>query len=245
MKALYLCGVLVGVVWFVAVPMGESAQQSTLKEPAFAALEEGDESYKGVIKDEGTESRITDITFFGHTTVGGIRQESNDSMTKLDLANLKSLKVLKPTYSSTRYPEKDFCLVQKTTNSGDVEEVLVPRHIIICGIDEQSKDQRSWYLSKIDELIIEKGATPEPAVKELEEKIKAAPDVKVPAKKKSVTVTEPITVKEQYREMEVKIVEKKPGATESKSVIGAVTDLVQAFVNVIKAIFNFIKGLVW
>lgn len=53
------------------------------------------------------------------------------------------------------------------------------------------------------------------------------------------------TVKEQYREMEIKVVEKQQTDVKTKSILGATTDLVQVFIDVIKTIFDFIKGLVW
>ena len=131
--------------------MGESKE--ALKEPAFAALNEGDDDIEAVIIDDGKKTELREVSFFGNTAVGGVRRDDDDSMTKLDLTKIKSLKVITPLYQSKRYPEKDFALVRKVAVDGIVtENLLVPRNIIVCGIEKKTGDEESWFLYKIDEL---------------------------------------------------------------------------------------------
>jgi hypothetical protein len=126
-----------------------------LSEPSYAPLEEGEGSFEGVIYDESTVSHVKDMSFFGHTTVGGIRKETDDSMNKLDLENIKEIKIINQTFTSKRYADKEFSLVTVINNNNVVStDLLVPKHIIICGVEKDTKMQRSWFLSKLDRILI-------------------------------------------------------------------------------------------
>lgn len=265
-------GVIVLLWWPTCMSMGDAQQSSILKEPAFAELEEGSDIIDGIIKDEGTVCEVTQLSFFGHTTCGGIRREADDSMTKLDLSQIKSIKIKQEVYASVRYPEKEFSSIQKTSLDGAVtDNLLVPRHVIICGIEKRTHDQKAWYLNKIDELIVHNQPMPElPEVQrvEQEEKYAVKPEGKkgrarheksadTPApkwqkkteKREEVgstkpIVTQPVVSKEQHREMEVKIVEKDgDSGAGTHGVMQAVTDFVKAAFGIVKAVWEAIKRL--
>jgi hypothetical protein len=266
---------LVVTSWSTMIPMGESTtQQTVLKEPAYAQLEEGEELCEGRIIDEGTETEVTQLSFFGHTKVGGIRRENNDSVTTLDLTNIRSLKIKEQAYSSKRYPTKDFALLQKTSHDGAVsDDLLVPRHIVICGIEKKTGDEKAWFLNTVDELVVEPvvkdGATEKVVTPKAKPSKSSEPEaVKVPESQPVPITSEkkveeekvapaavdvktdeqgikPIKVKEEYKDMEVKVVEKKTSDTEYKTVRQAVSDFAQSIVDVIKALFNFVRSIIW
>ncbi len=149
------------LLWPALMSMGDTTQTSVLKEPSYAELEEGEELYDGTVKDEGVVTELKQVSFFGHTKVGGVRQEPGDAVTRLDLGKIKSIKVLQEIATSKKYPEKDFCEIAKTSLDGTTQEILlVPRHVVICGIDKTTGDEKAWYLNKIDELMVEKAKEP-------------------------------------------------------------------------------------
>lgn len=248
---------LLTTVWLV--PMGEQEQASVSKEPAFSPLEEEEDLFNGRIKDDQKITEVTQLSFFGHTKIGGIRRDDDDSVTTLNLANIKSIKIQQHMYTSKKYPDKDFALVQKTALDGTVTDgLLLPRQVIVCGIEKKTGDEKAWYLSKIDELIIEPGTVAEPQAP-----AGSAPAAKLLAQatmpempttqgsattETSETTTDQLIAKakEKYKAMQIKIVEKEPDViNKKKTVIQAVTDLFAAIIEVIKALFNFVKGLFW
>ncbi len=85
-KQVLLSALVITLCWPWVIPMGDTTQQSTLKEPTFAELEEGEAILDGIIKDEQTSTQVSQLSFFGNTTIGGIRQENNDAITKFDLS---------------------------------------------------------------------------------------------------------------------------------------------------------------
>ncbi len=256
-RFLRCASLLVVALWSVGTPMGDQTTPSTLKEPAFAPLEDGEDVLSGRIKDESTTTELTQLSFFGHSAVGGIRREDDDSTTKLDLGKIKSLKVVEHTYASKRYPEKDFALIKKTSLDGTVTEgLLLPRHIIICGVEKKTGDEKSWYLNKIDELIIdnagvetEVGPSPETI-----EKVLNKADGEMPAptarprqgQKIQKIIEEPIKMTEEYKEKELKVVDKKDTVVATqKTIMQALTDVVFSIVGLIRTILNFVKSIFW
>jgi hypothetical protein len=135
----------------------DGKKTSALLEPSYAPLESGEGSFSGMVYDESIVSEVKDISFFGHTTVGGIRKESDDSMNRLEISKIKEIIVLKRSYDSKRYSDKEFSLVQVVTNDGTtIEDLLVPKHVIICGIEVKTQMERSWFLSKLDKIVMGK-----------------------------------------------------------------------------------------
>lgn len=151
-------GCYVVFVLFVA-GMGDGAKRSSLAmEPSFAPIEEGVPSLAATIYDESTITEVHDISFFGHTSIGGIRKETDDSTNKLDLGKVKELNIVKSTFESKRFRDREFSLAKVVMANGTlVEDLLIPKHVIICGIDKKSQMERSWFLSKVDKVVIEKG----------------------------------------------------------------------------------------
>lgn len=254
---------LLATMWLV--PMGEQVQPDTQKEPAFTPLEEGEDFFNGRIMDDQTITEVTQLSLYGYTKVGGIRRDDDDSVTTLNLANTKAIKIQQQVYTSKKYPEKDFALIQKTALDGTVTDgLLLPRHVIICGIEKKTGDEKAWYLSKIDELIVQPAASAEPEApaQNTPAPTPAAPVATIPDSAQDaphVPATTPTTTplsantpiateKKEYKNMFIKVVEKEPEqeiVNQKKTVIQAITDLLAAVIGVIKAVYEFIKGLFW
>jgi hypothetical protein len=148
-----IAGLLIGMMWPSAMPMGDTTESSE-KEPLFVDLEEDQKPLAGYVIDEGTKIDLTNISFYGDTSVRGILSESSDSSIDLDLSDIKSLNVSQEPYISKRHPQKDVVLVTVVDQKNSItHEFLFPRRLIICGRDA-SNFGRSWYIFQINELHI-------------------------------------------------------------------------------------------
>lgn len=153
-------GLLFALVFGFACSMGDKNKTNTTNEPGFAHLAEGEGSFRALVYDDNNQYTLKDFSFFGHTTVGGVRRETDDSMTRFELSKIKELKVLKPHFDSKRFGDKEFLLAEVTASTGAVtSDLLVPKKLVICGIDEKSGLEKSWFLQKIDRIVMQ-GSTP-------------------------------------------------------------------------------------
>ena len=240
-----VCLFIVSMGFFSVSSWGENKEGKG--DAAFAPLEEGQEDIQAVIIDGTTKTELKQVSFFGHTTVGGIRSENNSAMTKFDLSNIESLKVINPVFQSKRYQDKEFALVQKVAVGGATEELLVPRNIMICGIEKNTGDEKSWHVHQIGELKVHHTASSEHAslaeTKQTEKVASQHEPVKGDEKKKTINeeAQHPRTmVHEQYKKMEVKVLETK-GV--DKGVPQALREFLFAIAEVIKSVFNFVRHL--
>lgn len=136
--------------------MGDKEKSTLASEPGFASLAEGEGSFRAVIYDERNQYMLKDFSFFGHTSVGGVRRETDDSVTKIEISKIRELKVLKPHFDSKRFGDKDFLLAEITSATGAVtSDLLIPKKVIICGVDEKSGLEKSWFLHKISKVAVQ------------------------------------------------------------------------------------------
>lgn len=155
----------VRIVFFVVVfgmtcNMGDKDKSVSVNEPGFARLAEGEGSFRAIVYDDSNQYPLKEFSFFGHTTVGGVRRETDDSVTRFELSKIKELKVLKAHFDSKRFGDKDYLLAEVTSKTGAItSDLLVPKKLIICGIDEKSGLEKSWFLQKVDRIVM-MGATP-------------------------------------------------------------------------------------
>ena len=154
---LFLINLTVATALYSAGDAGdEGVKQSKSIDPSYAPLEERAGKYRAKVYDEASVVDLCEISFFGHTTVGGVRKESDDSMNKLDLAFIKEIIIKKPDFESGHYPDKSFSLADIVTDTGvRIEDMLLPKHIIICGKENNTHIQKSWFLNKISRVTIE------------------------------------------------------------------------------------------
>jgi hypothetical protein len=156
MKLTNITLLLIASIFLVNLTDG-SRKSSVNLEPSFAALEEGEGSFSATIYDESTTSEIKDVSFFGHTNIGGIRKETDDSLNRLEISKINEIRIIKRNYDSKRYSDKEFTLAQVITNNNTViDNLLIPKHVVICGLESKTQMERSWFLSKVDKIVIGK-----------------------------------------------------------------------------------------
>lgn len=141
---------------------GEGAvRTSGVLEPKFIPLEEGQGSYIVKVYDDNATLTIKDISFSGRTSIGGIRSEKDDSIMQLKLSKVKEIRILQPIFQSKRFSDQEFTLASITMNNGTkVDNLLIPKNIVICGIEESTQIERAWLLSKLTKLVVESGVKP-------------------------------------------------------------------------------------
>lgn len=230
--------IFVVVALFVA-GMGDGAKRGSINmEPSFAPLEEGASSLAATIYDEATVTEIQDVSFFGHTSIGGIRKETDDSTNKLDLGKVKELNIVKSTFESKRFRDRDFSLARVIMANGTlVEDLLIPKHVIVCGIDKKSQMERSWFLSKIDKVVIEKSAVTKDSPEAVVEKV---------FKREQEKWEKPVRKNEPEKGETIKVITERdvvPVVEKKKPGVGPATQrLWDAFADVSRELFKKVKA---
>lgn len=140
------------------INMGGGERVSTTLDPVFSALEDGQGSYKATIfnKSDGKiiKTNVVNISFSGKTSIGGIKNEDDDSFTTLDFSKMTKLIIEDPDYESKRYGRKEFILASIVDNEGKKHSnFLIPKNVIVCALTEEGKLEKAWfvkYLQKIE-----------------------------------------------------------------------------------------------
>lgn len=148
---------LLTIIVFSCKSFTGGADESKKTMPEFVTILEGEGSFAGTIHDDNNIIPVHEVSFTGHTKIGGIRRGSDDSVNVLDLSKLKEIKVIKETYICPRYQDKEYILVQTISINGAItDDLLVPRNIVICAIATETNMEKSWFLRKIRKITIEK-----------------------------------------------------------------------------------------
>jgi len=151
--------ILLTLVAILCINMGAGKEYASIQ-PSYVPLEEGEGSYFAIIYDEGNAIEVKDISFTGHTKIGGIRKEDDDSVNRLDLSNIKELHVLQPNYLSKKYSDKEFILAKAIAlNDTVIEDLLIPRQVVICAIEKNSGLEKAWFLYKLTKIVLAKKET--------------------------------------------------------------------------------------
>ncbi len=143
---------------------GESVQYGTTNSsrggPVFIPLQEGEGKYDAIVQDGTYECTLTNVSFSGHTKLGGIKNEHNDSFSSLDLATISVITIIDPFYQSERYINQEFVCADVTSLTGAVEQsLLIPRNVIIGGIDKKTQSEKVWFLKDLAQISISKSDT--------------------------------------------------------------------------------------
>lgn len=147
---------LVTTIAFVCINMGGGGDTvNTVKEPLFSKIERDETSYKATIIDDGQSTEIKDISFGGKTTLGGIRREIDSASIEINLKDIKELTIIKKTYSSDRYSDREFILVDYTSPDGTlVTGQLFPHNIVLSGVTLKPVRNLAWKLRDIEKIIL-------------------------------------------------------------------------------------------
>jgi len=76
--------------------------------PEFVEPLEGEGNFLGKIYDDKNIIDIKNISFTGHTRIGGIKKVDDDSVNVLDLSKIKKLEVEKESYVCPRYQDREY-----------------------------------------------------------------------------------------------------------------------------------------
>ncbi len=237
--------------------LGDQAQPLGLSAPKFVPLEIGEESLAFAVRDENTTTELTNVSFWGSTAVSGICREDNDSVTAIHLAYTQKIKIKQQEYKSVRYPGKELCVVEKTNVDGTVTDgLLMPVKLVICGIEKTTKDEKAWFLGKIDQLVRLEKTSGEHSDVVVAKHIDHLFDMhststthahhghKAGGSRPYVPgAVKVLEAHDQQVEKKEILLEKQTGAMEQKTILRAVNDLLIAVIGVFKALFEAVRGL--
>lgn len=214
--------ILVMLVAVLCINMGEGGSQfSTSNEPIFVPLEERQGSFLAEVQDELSRTIVRDISFFGHTSIGGVRKESDDSFNRLDLKNIREIEIVKSSFESKRYSDKEFALVKVVMSNGSVlKDLLAPRNAIICGVERATGAEKAWWLRKVNKIVMKGKITFDKKKllgKQRKQHAQAA---------------------EKFAEYE-RVQKKKKGP----SIIGSFMRVIDSFIDFVKALFKSLLGI--
>ncbi len=223
------------VLMVLCVNMGETKQHNTLQNAVYHKLEEKEGCYHATIYDDGNKIILRDFSFSGHTSIGGVFKESDDSVNTIEISETKEIVVISNYFESKRYPNQELLHAEIITkNNKKITDLLIPRHVVICGIEEGVNMQKAWFLSKVKKVVID---GPCGQTRHLEDdKIKAA--VKVEAKETQDAAQ--VAIKKSVNvEIEAQKADKKES---NPTVTGAAMTLWDSIVNLFHAVFGVFKA---
>lgn len=228
--------------------LGDQQVFDQLSAPKYVPLEQGEEWLEGVVRDENTTTELEGISFFGNCSVGGACREDNDSVTTVHLAAIRKIEMKKQEYQSPRYPNKKFCVVDKVHIDGTVtHNLLMPYKLVVCGIEKKTKDEKCWFLGKIDQLEIKpiEFTSSRHSGQHFAHKVHA---IEHPEQhQQHAHRAAPLVIQQPSHDSakHVVVLEKQTGAMESKTVTQSVLDLLVAIIGVFKAVFEGLRSLLF
>lgn len=129
---------------------GKSKEEKEL--PYYVDLRSDQGIYNGFILDSDKYIPVTRISFSGQTTLDDVRKETDSSLNRINLGEIRSIRMINPLFESQRYPGKEWCLVGITTLNGSMEQILVRPNLVICAQAQTSGLKKSWVIRTITEL---------------------------------------------------------------------------------------------
>lgn len=251
------------VLMGLCINMGESKQTNSLSTVGYQQLKEKEGCFHATIIDDGNKIDVRNFSFTGYSSLGGVLKESDDSVNRLELSQLKEIKIVNRSYESERYKNQDLLKAEITTKNGNViADLLIPRKVEISGIEISTQIQKAWSLSKVERIIIKGPCDP---VADLEQKVNVDKKVepsesKSESKKKKLSPTPSPTRRKRTDDIQ----EVAPLVQEPEKVIKQTTfiqdeptqapkpevtvwtsfaNLFDAIISVFKAIISAIAGL--
>lgn len=155
-------------VMIVAAPlligMGPGNERSLNSlEPRFVPLDPDDNSYCGIVIDNKVPLHIKNISFSGSTKIGGMRKETDDSISALDLSRVQKIIIKNPFFQSPHHSPSNemvlFILSEITFLLPDMatktEEYLIPHDIVFSAEEISTGVQKAWRLRDITSFSID------------------------------------------------------------------------------------------
>lgn len=139
--------------------MGEGGEGSEKKIPQFQKLLRGKGSYVGTVVENGHEISVKDISFTGDLVLGGLRSETSDAISQINLPKMLSMEILNPNYRSEKLND-DFVKVQVITKNitptgeHETSELLVPRDVQFSAINDAGIEM-AWWLRDVQAIHIQ------------------------------------------------------------------------------------------
>lgn len=144
---------------------GKKEAGSASDAPVYVKLDIDEGIYRGSIHDSDAIIPVTKLSFGGKTTLSGVRKETDNSQNVLKLANITDFEILDPVYESERYPNQEYALVRVRLINKEEEDLLIPRHITICGESTETHIEKAWFLRMLNGFHIQHN-TQEPTSKQ-------------------------------------------------------------------------------
>jgi hypothetical protein len=148
-------------------PFGEGPGRFNVNEqPQFKPVFGADGFFDGTLKDQSTETLLTEVSFGGITTIDNVFTDNDDSYNSISLAEIAQITVLEPLHESAKHSSKSAeqffvkTRVSLRTKTGKITttEFLFPLNTVISGKQKDTGVKKAWLLRNITSLAIKKSA---------------------------------------------------------------------------------------
>ena len=136
------------------INMGTGERNSSAYEPTFTSLENDEPNIRGIIESGVLKISVEKLSFSGVTKLPKLRSPNvNDkSLSTIELAKIKEIKIEDSNYE---FENEEWILAKITTiYDNKAIKLLIPRRVILCGIDKEMKIKKAWFLKDIDKIEI-------------------------------------------------------------------------------------------
>lgn len=145
--------VLVSLIFTNHISAGGKTKENETEHYIELGIDQG--IYNAIINDSEQAIPVTKLSFAGDTVLDGVKKETDNSVSRVSLGEISFIEMLDPIYESRRYPQVELSHVKITTTNGISENMLMPRNLLICGQDRDSKIKKTWCLRKIGSIELE------------------------------------------------------------------------------------------
>ena len=172
-----------------------SVSSADLEDLKFVPLQEGQGIFEAKIfgeLDAQGNPKITydvkEISFGGSTKLGGIKSEDDFSVTDLDIAKIKDIRVINSAFQSKRYTINNvsevFVLARVTFDTGaTLENVLIPKKVQVSAVEINTGAGKAWKLSNLSSIEFKKSMAAQNAVSEVNNAFKKSAEKTAAVKK--------------------------------------------------------------
>lgn len=247
-KARILSGGYLVLLTMLCVNMGESKQQNSLQTVHFHQLKEKEGCFHATIFDAGHKIEVRNFSFAGYATLGGVLKESDDSVNKIDLAEVKEIIINNQFYTGQRYKNLELLQATIVTKNGKtISDWLIPRNVEISGVEISTQIQKAWNLCKVEKIVIQgpcKLINEEAEARKFAEQMaqKAAPKPTIAQQKQNSTDIKTASENLQVLKLEEEQIP-APVMNEKKGIVASFIHLIDAILGIVKALARAVMSL--